>query len=82
MEMTGAVLLDHERQPGGAAPSGAARRLRRDAEAALAVVLGEDAVLAEVGLRAAPNLGLFGFAQEAQQTGFTAGVGAKLTFDL
>jgi hypothetical protein len=36
----------------------------------------------EVGFRAAPNLGVFGFGQEAQQGGFTAGLGAKLTFDL
>lgn len=36
----------------------------------------------EAGLNVRDNLGLYAFAQDASQTGFTAGVGAKLTFDL
>src|SRR6185503_15635924 len=44
------MLLHHEGQPTTAPPTRSARRLRGDTEAPLAVVFGEDAVLAEIAL--------------------------------
>src|SRR5207244_11446550 len=50
VQVAGPVLLDDELQRPGARLARAAWRLRGDVEAPLAVVLGQHAVLAEVGL--------------------------------